>query len=152
MINIQYGFETLAHRYYVLCGKSAPTIDIDNRINIASLLNGLYGEKYAQNPHMENLMILNGGELRRDFVAGKEEPKLFEDQEFARLHASTVSKVRFFSDVVELILDGKLKTESATAYVRIERFMDDPLAKTVGFAASIWTIISIGIIVWQLFH
>lgn len=41
MINIQYAFETLAHRYHVLTGKNPPQIDIDNRINIAALLDGL---------------------------------------------------------------------------------------------------------------
>lgn len=147
MINIQFGFETLAHRYYVLTGKNAPSIDIDNRINIAGVLVGLYGEKYVPIPHMQNLMMRNGGELRRDFVAGADEVQLFAQKEYARLHASTVSKVKFFSDVVELVLDGKLKTDTATIYVRIERSMDHPAAKVIGFAASIWTLITIALLV-----
>ncbi len=143
MINIQYGFETLAHRYYVLTGKNAPSIDIENRINIAGMLIGLYGEKYAAEPHMQNLMMLNGGRLKRDFVPGVEEVALFEGKEYARLHASTAAKVRFFSEVVELALDHKLRIEVPSWYYRFERVSDHPVAKLVGLAASIWTIVSV---------
>jgi hypothetical protein len=143
MINIQYGFETLAHRYYILTGKNAPGIEIDNRINIAGILSGMYGEKYVPVPHMPKLMELNGG-VRRDFVPGVEEVELFKSKEYARLHASTVSKVKFFSDVVELILDRKLKTQQATIYVKIERATDSLVAKVIGLIAAIYAIISIG--------
>jgi hypothetical protein len=149
MINIQYGFETLAHRYYVLTGKNAPQIDIDNRINIAEILNGLYGHSYVKDPHMENLMLLNWGALKRDFVPGKEEIQLFKQKEYARLHASTVSKVRLFSDITERILDRKLKTEQATLYVRMERWLDHPYAKVVALLAALWTIISIPLLIWK---
>jgi hypothetical protein len=143
MINIQFGFETIAHRFYVLTGKNAPGIGIDNRINIPEILYGLYGEKYVSVPHMQNLMLLNWGELKRDFVPGAKEVELFKEKEYARLHASTVSKVRFFTNVVERILDHKLKVEQAGWYTRVEQWMDHPAAKVVALAAAVWTIISI---------
>lgn len=143
MINIHYGFETLAHRYYILTGRNAPSIDIDNRINIAAILFGIYGDKYVGTPHMQKLMEINGG-IRRDFVLGKEEVELFRQKEYARLHASTVCKVKFFSDVVELTLDKRLKTSTSTALVKIERSVDGVAAKLIGLAASIYAIVDIG--------
>jgi hypothetical protein len=143
MVNIHFGFETLAHRYYVLTGRNAPSIDIDNRINLAGLLQGIYGENYVSVPHMQKLMDVNGGQ-RRDFVLGKDEVELFKQAEYARLLASTACKVRFFSDVVDLALDRKLKTEKARYYVRMERAADGLYAKLIGLAAAIYTIIDLG--------
>lgn len=143
MVNIHYGFETLAHRYYVLTGRNAPSIDIGNRINIAAILFGLYGENYVGTPHMQKLMEVNGG-IRRDFVLGKDEVELFRQKEYARLHASTVCKVKFFSDVVELTLDKKLKTTRSTTLVKMERSVDGVAAKTVGLASSAYAVIDIG--------
>ena len=151
MINIHYGFEMLAHRYYVLTGKNAPSIDIDNRINIGGTLQGLYGEKYVGTPHMLKLMELNGG-VRRDFVLGKDEVELFGEGEFARLHASTACKVRFFSDTVDLIIDRKLKTEKSGLLVKIESASDGVTAKVIGIAASVYALITLGqaAVVWVM--
>lgn len=143
MVNIHYGFETLAHRYYVLTGRNAPSIDVDNRINLAGVLQGIYGYDYVGTPHMQKLMEVNGGQ-RRDFVLGKDEVELFRQGEYARLHASTASKVRFFSEVVELAIDRKLKTQNARLYVKAERAIDGLYAKLIGLAASIYAIIDLG--------
>jgi hypothetical protein len=142
MINIQYGFEVLAHRYYILTKKNAPGIDIDNRVNVAAILMGKYGEKYVSVPHMPNLMKLNGG-VRKDFILGKDEVEVFRAGEYARLHASTVAKVKFFVDVIDLIIDNKLKTEKATFAVKIERSLDSIAAKAIGLLAALYTIIDI---------
>jgi hypothetical protein len=139
MINIQYGFETLSHRYFVLTGKSAPAIDIDNRINIAAILHGLYGDGYVSKPHMQKLMQLNGG-VRRDFVVGLDEVTLFAEGKYAQLHASTVSKVRFFGDVIELVMDRKLHTERANVFIKIERSADSLWAKIVTLIAALFGI------------
>lgn len=142
MKNIHYGFETLAHRYYILTGKNAPSIDVDSRINIASVLFGLYGEGYVGDPHIPKLMALNGG-ARRDFVIGADEVELFKAGEYARLHGSTLSKVSFFSDTIELVLDRKLKTEKANLYIKVDRVADHAIAKILGLLAAVYTIIDL---------
>lgn len=142
MINLQYGFETLAHRYAVLTDKNAPNIDMDSRINIAGIVLGKYGEKCVGTPHMMNLMKVNGG-VKRDFVLGKDEVDLFKNGEFARLHASTISKVSFFSETVHLLLDRKLKTERSNLVLNIERGTDHVAAKIVGLASSVYAIVDL---------
>lgn len=147
MVNIHYGFEMIAHRYYMLTNRNPPSIDVDNRINLAGLLQGIYGDDYVGKPHMQKLMEVNGGQ-RRDFVLGRDEVELFKQAEYARLHASTTCKVRFFSDVIELAIDRKLKTEQARVYVKVERATDGLYAKLIGLGASLYTIIDLGGKAW----
>ncbi len=144
MINLQYGFETLAHRYSVLTDRNAPGIEMDNRINIASVIRGKYGENYVGVPHMSNLMSVNGG-IKKDFVVGKDEVELFKASEFAKLHASTIAKVGFFSDVIHLVLDGKLKTQRSNFLIKIERATDHAIAKLVGLGSAIYAFIDLGL-------
>jgi hypothetical protein len=87
-------------------------------------------------------MKINGG-VKRDFVAGKDEIDLFNNGDFARLHASTIAKVSFFSEVVHLLLDGKLKTQRANILVRIERGTDHVFAKLLGLAAAVYTLVDL---------
>jgi hypothetical protein len=142
MTSLVFGFETLAHRFSLLTGKNAPSIDMENRVNLAEVVAGRYGPNYAAVPHIPALMELNGG-IKRDFVPGAEEVELFRQGEFARLHSSTVAKVGFFREVVDKLLDRKLKTRSAGWYVHIERATDHVAAKAVGIAASIYTFVDL---------
>ncbi len=143
MTNIQFGFETLSHRYAVLTGKNAPNIDVDNRINVAGILSGLYGHDYVPVPHIPKLMEMNGG-VRRDFIAGIEEVEVFKAGEYSRLHASTLAKVKFFKDVTELVIDRKLKTANRNTYARVERLTDGIAAKILGGLGVIYTLLSGG--------
>ena len=144
MKNLVFGFEVLAHRYGVLTSKNAPSIDIDNRINLAELLIGRYGENYADVPHIPKLMELNGG-IRRDFVAGKDEVDLFDREEFARLHSSTVSKVSFFRDVLDLVIDNRLTVRTLGWYDKADRALDHVAAKIIGILASIYALVDLAI-------
>jgi hypothetical protein len=144
MSNLVFGFETLAHRFSLLTDKNAPSIDMENRINLAEVLVGRYGPSYTSVPHIPNLMQLNGG-LKRDFVPGADEVELFKHGEFARLHSSTMAKVGFFREVVDKVLDRKLQTQSAGWYVRLERGTDHVVAKIIGVMASAYAIVDIGV-------
>lgn len=56
---------------------------------------------------MTSLMENNSGR-HRDFLDGKEEVTAFENMEFPRMHASTLSKVGFFSSAMRKLVNGKL--------------------------------------------
>lgn len=98
---------------------------------------------------MAKLMELNGG-IRRDFVLGKDEVELFRNEEFARLHASTLCKVRFFTEVTELALDKKLKTARSGLYPKLEAASDGLAAKLIGLAAAIYTIVDLSTKLWRI--
>lgn len=142
MKNMVFGFDLLAHRYYVLTGGNAPNIDLDDRINIASMLQGLFGSDYVKDPKIPNLMKANGG-IWRDFISGADEVEAFREGEFSKLHASTLAKVTFFGWVVDRVLDRKLKFDKVPILIKLDRHLDHPLAEVIGLVASIYTIIDL---------
>ncbi|WP_082494574.1 hypothetical protein [Methylobacterium sp. Leaf108] len=145
MRNLTYGFEHLEHRYRVLGGNDAPIIPVERRLNLNDLLSDRYGGGYAAHPKMKSLMELNGG-AHRHFLTGDEEVRAFQNNEFIRMHNSTLAKVGFFFHVIRLFAKGKLKTASRGWGVALERIFESRTAKSVGL---IGTIITIGVGLWQ---
>ncbi len=68
------------------------------KYNLSNIIKKKYGPKYANDPKMLNLMILNG-EKDRFFLSGEEEVTAFKAKEFVKLHNSTMCKVYFFKDI-----------------------------------------------------
>lgn len=145
MRNLTYGFEHLEHRYRVLGGNDAPVIPVERRLNLNDILTDRYGGKYAKHPKMKSLMELNGG-VHRHVLTGDEEVAAFKNNEFIRMHNSTLAKVGFFFLTIRSLVKGKLKTASNGWGVTIDRVFEGRPAKTVGL---IGTIITIGVGAWQ---
>lgn len=145
MINITYGFEHLEHRFKVLGGK-AKIIPVEHRINLHSIIAKRYGSNYAKNPKMISLMELNGGR-HRNFLTGKEEVIAFENNEFSKMHKSTLVKINFFHFVIRQIILGKLKTDSKRIGVNIDNLLESRMSKIIALIASI---IGIGGILFQI--
>lgn len=147
MRNLTYGFEHLEHRYRVLGGNDAPVIPVERRLNLNDLLADRYGGGYAKHSKLKSLMELNGG-IHRHFLSGEEEVQAFQNNEFIRMHNSTLSKVGFLHSVVRKFLMGKLRTASRGYGVAVDRLFESRAAKTVGLFA---TAITIGVGVWQIY-
>lgn len=146
MRNLTFGFEHLEHRYRVLGGAPAPVIPVERRLNLNDLLADRYGSRYAAHPKLKSLMELNGG-IHRHFLSGEEEVQAFQNNEFIRMHNSTLCKVGFLSHVVHKLLKGRLRTASRGLGVAIDRVFESRTAKTIGLLA---TLITIGVGVWQV--
>lgn len=131
MRNLTYGFEHLEHRYRVLGGKDSVVIPVEHRINLNDMLAKRYGSDYAGHPRMKALMELNGG-VHRHFLSGEEELKAFQNNEFIRMHNSTLCKLGFFSKVIKKASAGKLKTKSKGWGVSLDRLFESRFAKVVG--------------------
>ena len=111
MKNLTYGFEHIEHRFRLLVGRDMPSLAVERRINIDDIIVERYGEEYISKPRMQKLMEKNGG-IRRNFLNGPQEVEAFKSLEFSKMHSSTVSKVEFFKDVIQLMKKGQLKTDS----------------------------------------
>lgn len=146
MRNLTFGFEHLEHRYRVLGGNNAPVIPVERRLNLNDLLADRYGGGYAAHPKLKSLMELNGG-MHRDFLSGAEEVQAFQNNEFIRMHNSTLCKVGFFSSVIHKLLRGRLRTASRGLGVVLDRAFESRSAKGIGLIA---TLLTIGIGLWQL--
>lgn len=131
MNNLVYGFEHIEHRHKTLTGKNPLSISIENRINIDSILREKYGKEYAKKPRMASLLELNGGP-HRSFLTGPEEVEAFKRCEYIRMHNSTLFKVTFFEEVLELTIKNKLNTDSNEILVRIDKLYESRIAKLTG--------------------
>lgn len=136
MRNLTYGFEHLDHRYRALGGKITSTINVEKRLNLNDIIVDRYGYNYAKHPKLITLMEMNGGK-HRDFLTGAEEVQAFENKEFIRMHRSTLSKVGFFSRVIDKLIKGRLKTSSKGVGIALDRLFESRWAKAVGLLGSI---------------
>ena len=103
-----YGFQAIEHRYEVLKGKPFKISD-ENKIDMATLFIDLYGVGYVGHPRMESLMKLNKI-TDKDWLSGKDEAEAFDNQEYLKLHQSTLRKVDIIANLINRQLDGNLKT------------------------------------------
>ena len=147
MRNLTFGFEHLEHRYRVLGGNNAPVIPVERRLNLNDLLADRYGSGYAAHPKLKSLMELNGG-IHRHFLTGEEEVQAFRNNEFIRMHNSTLCKVGFLSSVIRKLVNGRLRTASRGLGIALDRAFESRVAKTIGFLA---TVVTIGVSVWQVY-
>lgn len=144
MRSLTYGFEHLEHRYKVLGGKDAPVIPVERRLNLNDLLAHRYGRDYVKNKKLPSLMDLNGG-MHRDFLSGEDEPRAFENNEFLRMHRSTLCKTGFFCGVIKKMVSGKLRTSSRGFGVALDRLFESRYAKAIGLLGTLISIIGGGV-------
>ena len=116
MRDINYGFQAIEHRFKALGGKPA-VVSNDKKLDLARVLVTLYGVKYA--PHgksgrLHSLMEKNHI-TAKDVLNGAEEAGAFEEQEYVKLHQSTLRKVDVIANILDRTLDGTLKTNASWA-------------------------------------
>jgi len=146
MRNLTYGFEHLEHRYRVLGGKDAVVIPVEQRINLNDMLARKYGSNYAPHPKMKSLMDMNGG-AHRHFLTGLEELEAFQNNEFIRMHNSTLCKLGFFHSTLQKTISAKLKTKSKGFGIALDRIFESRLAKGAGLIS---VIIALALFVGQV--
>jgi predicted CopG family antitoxin len=148
MRNATYGFQAIYHRYRVLDG--VPTIIDEGRlIDLAQTLKDIFGPNYIDNPKMQSLIELNDI-TKRDFLTGAEEADAFSKKEYFRLHLSTLRKVDSFADILERLLQGKLKTRERLFITRIKEMhehwlfqLTELVLAVIGLATTIYGIYSL---------
>lgn len=113
MRDINYGFIAIEHRFEVLGGKPYKIRD-DKKFDIAAELISLYGRAYiehGENGRFLNLLVLNNI-TNKDALTGKEEAEAFKNQEYIKLHQSTLRKVDCMSNVLHRVIENSLKTNA----------------------------------------
>ncbi len=150
MSNINYGFETLAHRYKVLSKLDAPRIPDSKRYNLSSLLLAAYGRDCVDHPRMANFMKLNDGE-HRDNLSGKEEVEAFQAKEYIKLHKSTMSKAYWFQHMYYLLQQNKVKVNKSNFGYKVNHFMELPAVKILGFIAVLFSLSQFGYMAWEAY-
>lgn len=110
MRDINYGFAALEHRYRVLGGEPF-VLPEGKKFDLARALISLYGVTYTGHPRLATLIEKNHI-AHRDFLTGQEEADAFEQQDYIKLHQSTLRKVDIMANILERAADGTLKTNA----------------------------------------
>lgn len=148
MRNIHYGFETLEHRFKVNGAKQEDISSIpdDKRLNLSDLITDAYGNDCVSHPRMQKLMELNGGEPK-GFLPGKNEVQAFKKEEYIKLHESTLSKVGWFGEMLDLLINNKIKTEKSNIGMHIKRIFDSSGARSITFIIAIISLV-LNVVQW----
>ena len=110
MCDSNFGFQAIEHRYTVLTRRNPPVkISDDHKLNISWLLSCLYGENYAENPKLLNLLMMNEMSPRH-FLSGADEAKAFTERKYLLMERSSHSKVGCFFAILEKTGNNELKT------------------------------------------
>lgn len=110
MRDINYGFPAIEHRYRVLGGDPTEIPD-ERKIDLARLLVGLFGKRYAGHPRLTSIVKMNKI-TDRDFLNGEGEAAAFKNRDFLNLHRSTLRKVDVIASLFDLASQKRLKTSA----------------------------------------
>jgi hypothetical protein len=110
MRDINYGFQAIAHRYRVLGGQPV-AIHESNLVDLARLIAAIYGVGYIGHPRLQKLVEKNKIS-EKDFLNGADEATAFDNNEYVKLHQSTLRKVDILANIAERADNGSLKTNS----------------------------------------
>jgi hypothetical protein len=141
MRSASYGFQALYHRYRVLGGNPV-MLDEGRFIDLAQTLRDIYGPNYIDHPRMQSLIELN--EItKRDFLTGAEEAEAFAKKEYFRLHLSTLRKVDSFSDIIQRLQQGKLKTKEHPFVKKVKEMHEHWLFQLIELILAVVGLVSI---------
>jgi len=105
MRDCTYGFHTIELRGKLFCLDAVFRLPNERKTDLSRLFAKLYG----QEPQFKSLIELNYP-LSRAFMDGKEEAIAFDKGEYVRLHQSTSVKAANISKLLDLAINGDLKT------------------------------------------
>lgn len=113
MRDANYGFPALEHRYKVLKGTPFVIAD-DKRFDLARAMVAIYGRGYID--HGNEGRFLNIARYNnitdRDALNGAQEAAAFTEQEYVKLHQSTLRKVDMMANLFERAEDRSLQTKA----------------------------------------
>jgi hypothetical protein len=110
MRDINFGFEAIKHRAMIL-GVKTYDISDNNKFDFSRLLIEKYGKKYASHPRLKCLIEINSISPK-NWLEGEEEATAFDNQEYVKLHQSTLSKVNVMENILKLTAEDGLITKA----------------------------------------
>lgn len=142
MRDMNYGFKAIEHRFSVLGGTPYKIPD-SQKIDLARELINCYGTGYIGHPRMEKLLEKNNIKAK-DYLSGQQEAEAFKNQEYVKLHMSTLRKVDVFANILNRAINSTLKVNSKWTEiygVSIQGIFN--FCKDTWWIQIIWTIVSL---------
>lgn len=113
MRDVNFGFAALEHRYKVLKGNPYQVPD-NKKLDLARAMVSIYSRSYAGHGGAGRFLnICRFNKITdKDALTGLEEAEAFKNQQYVRLHQSTLRKVDMMANVFERAEDRSLKTQA----------------------------------------
>lgn len=114
MRDSNYGFEAIANRYKIL-GGTPFFLDDDRKFDFPRILGKIYTYGYEKNKPDGRFLNLahRNGISHQDALKGKEEAEAFDNNEFLKLHASTLRKVDILESIIHRAYQNDLKVHAS---------------------------------------
>ncbi len=109
MSSTVYGFAALEDRYTLLGGAGGEIPHESQRVDLALLIEAIYGSDYAPRPHTRSLAEMNGLSLS-GYIDGEREPAVFRGGDFKAVMSSSVRKAALLCEIAELARARELRT------------------------------------------
>ena len=104
------GFQAIEHRYRVLGGDPI-VIHESNKVNLSRLFKFIYGDKYIGHPRMEKIIDFNQLN-KKDFLTYDEEYQALRNNQYYKVHLSTLRKVYSIGSLAERANNHTLRTQA----------------------------------------
>jgi hypothetical protein len=112
-----FGFSAIAKRYKFLTDKEAPHGPSDHLLyDLDDIIGAIYGDQFVKHPKFYNLASLNQIGLY-SFLPGKEEAAKFKSGDFGAISHSTMTKARANLDILQALLEGRLRTQQSAGSI-----------------------------------
>ncbi|MCR2805946.1 hypothetical protein [Paenibacillus soyae] len=113
MRNASYGFEAIANRCRIVGGKTF-SIEDEHKYDLPDLLGKLFTYKFVE--HKPSGQLLNMSNLNtistKDALTGLEEATAFSNNDYLKLHMSTMRKVEMIDRILTLLEQGTIKQKT----------------------------------------
>lgn len=110
MRNVNYGFKAIEHRGEIL-NCHVFYLNDSKKYDLSRLLKLRFSRNYIEHTRLRSIAQHNDI-TTLNFLTGKQEADAFDNNEFKKLHLSTLRKVHIFEDIISRVEDNKLKTKA----------------------------------------
>jgi len=149
MKNIHFGFDAIKHRYEkVFEGlkeeKDFEEIPENKKFNLRTILEDIYGEKFASKPDkLASLITLNNGNIpNNDYLNLNQEQSEFERKNYQAILKSVGCKVDFICKALKLLKNKKLRLANKNRYAIFVDIVTHPIFTFIGWLATILGLIA----------
>ena len=141
MKNIHFGFEAIKHRYEKVFDDLDHYCEIpaQNKQNLKLVLEGMYGEKFANKPdQLKSLIVANNSNIHEPrYLSSSAESSQFENKNFKGVIDSVDCKVDFIKRALSKLINRKLVVQNKNRYAIFLDVITHPVFLFIGWIATI---------------
>lgn len=142
MVNINYGFQAIKHRYIRLAGelkgRDFYEVPSHKKVNLDSIIQQMYGDNYAPNPDkLHDLLLINNVKNQNKYLSLSQEENEFAKLNFKSVYDSVDFKTNLLLKFTKVLERKKLKIPNKNRYSNFLDIISHPLFHFIGWIATL---------------